>query len=249
MSKALCHGLEVLKFLSSRRSVGVTEVADFIKVNKSTAFRILQTLQVYNMAEQDLKTNRYKLGPAILMMADQFSKNAHIMGIAKPFMLEFVAETKMSCHLCMLSNDEVVMIEQFEGKYTFSNNSRVGIREPLHASSVGKCLVAFSAEEKREKIVKNHKYDIYNEKTIKNSQEFKLEIEKIRKQGFAVDNFEISDNVRCVAVPILDKTGVAKYSMGVSGTITRMTDERLAQLTSELKRISKSIEDAIKSYH
>lgn len=249
MSKALCNGLDTLKVLSSKRSAGVTEVAEAIGVNKSTAFRILRTLQSYNMVEQDPVTNKYKLGPAILMMADQFAKNVCIMDVAKPLMIKVVEEIGESCHLCILSNGEVVMIEQFFTKYRYLGNSKIGIKEPLHASSVGKCLVAFSKEERREKLIQNNNYEIYNGRTIKNSDEFKVEIEKIRIQGFAMDNFEIRSDVRCVAVPIFDKTGVAKYSIGVSGESFRMTDEKLEKIIAKLKGISKTIEANIKNYY
>lgn len=249
MSQALCKGLDTLKVLSSKRSVGVTEVAEAIGVNKSTAFRILKTLQEYNMAEQDPVTNRYKLGPAILMMTDRFAKNIFILDMAKPLMINLVEEMGESCHLCILSNGEVVMIEQIATKYRYGNNSKIGIKEPLHASSVGKCLVAFSKKDLREKLIQNNSYEIYNDKTIKNQAEFKVEIEKIRMQGFALDNFEISNDVRCVALPILGKDGIAKYSIGVSGESLRMSDKKLKKIIIKLQEISKVIEAEIKKHY
>src|SRR5690554_4119697 len=84
MIQSLERGIRTLLFMSIRRTAGVTEVAKELDVNKSTAYRILETLMSFNIVVQDLATAKYKLGPGILQISDQLVKGLNIISIAKP---------------------------------------------------------------------------------------------------------------------------------------------------------------------
>jgi len=241
MSQSLERGLQALLFLSSRKSIGVTELAE--ELHKSTAFRILETLQRYNMAEQNKNTAKYKLGPAILKFSEQLYKNLNIISVAKPYMYKLADEVGESVHLTVLSNDSAVVIEQIMTNSRLQVNARLGNAEPLNSSSVGKCLLAFSPSELTEKILKRMAYPRFTEKTITDENELRKELEKIKKDGYAVDDGEISEEIKCVAAPIFNHTGEVIYSIGISGPYYRMKEDKMKTVITKLMRTSAMISE------
>ena len=241
MSQSLKRGIDTLLFLASRKSMGVTELADKLSVNKSTAFRILDTFLEANMVEQNKETHRYKLGPAILKLSEQYHKNFNIIETARPTMEQLAADIHESVHLCVLSNNGAVIIEQILSNSRLVVNAKVGNNEPLHCSSVGKCLLAFTSDENREQMLSSLSFDFYTENTIMDKDKLNTEIQLIRESGFATDNEELSKDIKCVAVPVFDDRGRCNYSLGTSGAASRMTQEKIDRIVPMLKKAAKSI--------
>lgn len=233
MSKSLERGLQSLLFLASRKSVGVTELAEELQVNKSTAYRMLETLRQFNMAEQNKSSLKYKLGPAVLKLSEQLYKNLNIISIARPYMRRLAEEIGESVHLCILSNDRAIVIDQIMTSSRLTVNAKIGNDEPIHSSSVGKCLIAFSSEQTIERILENP-LEKFTEKTITSKQDFLAELEEVRRTGYAIDDGEISEEIRCIAVPIFNHLNEAVYSMGISGPTSRMTAFKIETVAGTL---------------
>jgi DNA-binding IclR family transcriptional regulator len=230
MIQSLKKGIEALLFLASRKSVGVTELAEALEINKSTAFRILDTFLDANMVEKNKETLKYKLGPAILRLSEQYYRNYNIIADAKPLMERLAAEIRESVHLCVCANNSAVIIEQIMSDSRLVVNAKIGNSEPLHCSSVGKCLLAFAGESDREKMLSRIAFDVYTDKTIKTKEELLRELEKVRAQGYAVDDGELSEHIKCVAVPVFDEKGACQYSLGTSGAMSRMTGDKIERI-------------------
>lgn len=227
MIQSLERGMQTLLFLSIRRTAGVTEVAKKLGVNKSTAYRILETLMSFNMVAQDPATAKYKLGPGILQISDQLVKGLNIISVAKPYMACLVDETGESSHLCMLSNDTAVVIEQIMTDSRLSVNARVGNTEPVYCSSVGKCLVAFCDDEKRETIISKIDFVPLTKNTITDKERLRAELDQIVENGYAVDDGEMSEDIICIAAPIYNHSGKVSYSVGISGPKNRIKEKRV----------------------
>lgn len=245
MSQSLERGLQALLFLSTRKSVGVTELAEELKINKSTAYRILETMQKFNMVEQNKLTAKYKLGPAILQLSEQLYKNLNIISISKPLMISLSEEVGESVHLCILSNDCAVVIEQFMTSSRLTVNAKIGNKEPLHSSSVGKCLLAFNSDEIREQIINRLELTRFTDKTITNKQALLEELEIVKTHGYAIDNGEISEEIKCIAAPIFNHLGEAIYSLGISGPNSRMNDKKIEFMKNKLVKVTEIISQQI----
>jgi DNA-binding IclR family transcriptional regulator len=241
MSQSLKNGIDALLFLADRKSAGVTELASSLKVNKSTAFRILNTFMEDNMVEKNKDTLKYRLGPAILRLSEQYYHNFNIIESARPVMEKLAAEIHESIHLCILSNNSAVVIEQMMSSSRLLVNAKVGNSEPLHCSSVGKCLLAFTSEENREKMIDGISFSVFTGKTIKDRNRLNEEIKRVQELGYAIDDEELSEHVRCVAVPVFDERGMCIHSLGASGAASRMTDEKIERIVPLLLKAAKSI--------
>ena len=240
MSESLKRGIDALLYLSTRKSVGVTELADELDVNKSTAFRILNTLLESGLVEKNKETATYKLGAAILRLSERYYKNFYTITVALPIMKRLSVEISESVHLAIASNTGAIVVEQVMCEGT-AVNAKIGHNEPLHCSSVGKCLLTFSTVADGKNLLKSVVYDKYTDKTLTDEKSLLKEIEKIRKDGFAVDNGELDADIRCVAVPVYNNFGDCIYSLGVSGTANKMTDSRIEKIVPSLLRASKDM--------
>lgn len=234
MIQSLERGVQALLFLAKRRTAGVTEVAKELRVNKSTAYRILETLMCFDMVIQDPVTSKYKLGPGILRLSVQFVKGLNIISIAKPFMVRLVNETGESSHLCMLSNDNAVVIEQIITDSRLTVNARIGYAEPIYCSSVGKCLLAFCDRQKREDIISGIDFVKYTKNTIADRESLIDELDRIVQNGYAVDDGEISEDVICIAAPVYSHNGEVRYSVGVSGPKSRIKGKKIQILAEKI---------------
>jgi len=241
MSQSLKKGIDTLLFLAGRKSAGVTELAKELKVNKSTAFRILDTFLEANMVEKNRDTLKYRLGPAILRLSEQYYHNFNIIESARPVMERLAAEIRESVHLCILSNNSAVIIEQILSNSKLVVNAKVGNNEPLHCSSVGKCLLAFTSDDCREKMLNHISFDTFTEKTIRDRYRLIEEIKRVQELGYAIDDEELSEHIRCVAVPVFDERGACIHSLGTSGAAGRMTDEKINRVIPLLIKAANSI--------
>jgi DNA-binding IclR family transcriptional regulator len=245
MIQSLERGVLALLFLAKRRTAGVTEVAKELDVNKSTAYRILETLMSFNMVIQDPVTSKYKLGPGILQLSDRLVKGLNIISIAKPFMARLVNETGESSHLCMLSNDNAVVIEQIIINSRLTVNARIGYAEPVYCSSVGKCLIAFCDQQKRDNIISNIDFVKYTKNTIPDKERLIDELDRIVENGYAVDDGEISEDVICIAAPVYNHIGEVHYSVGISGPKSRIKGKKVQILAGKIKNTADRISEQL----
>ncbi|MFA6575150.1 MAG: IclR family transcriptional regulator, partial [Nocardioides sp.] len=201
MSQALKNGLDALLFVASSKSVGVTELASELGIDKSTASRVLATLQNANMVEKQQDTLRYSLGPAVLQMYEQYHRTLGVTAVARPVMERLAREMRESVHLGVLANDQAVIVEQVLSDSRLVVNAQLGGSEPLHCSSVGKCLLAFAPDGIRERLFSGLPLEAHTGNTITDLDRLQGELERIRRVGYAMDDEELSPGVRCVAVP------------------------------------------------
>ncbi|HRU84155.1 MAG TPA: IclR family transcriptional regulator [Eubacteriales bacterium] len=241
MSQSLQKGIDALLYLSSKKSAGVTEIAEALGVNKSTAFRILDTFVSYNMAEKVKETGKYKLGPAILKLSHQYYSGLSTVAAAKPWLIKISELSGESSHLGVLANNSAVIVDQIIADSRLVVNAKMGGGEPLYASAVGKCLLAFSEEPYQSKMLASITFESFTEKTIKDEAALTAELDDIRLKGYAVDEGELSKDIRCVAAPIFNNRGECRYAIGISGAVSRMPKEAVEAAAAILVKAANAI--------
>lgn len=143
-------------------------------------------------------------------------------------------QVEESVHLCTLSNDGAVIVEQSESSSRLVVNAKIGNREPLHASSVGKCLLAFAYSTQRELMLAKIKYEQFTPNTIITEEKLLIELDKIRNLGYSIDDNELTCDIRCVAVPVIDSRKNCLYSIGISGANSHMTPEKINMIIKKM---------------
>lgn len=241
MIQALDRGLIILEILSENEDMSISELAKRLEVDKSTVSRMIATLRKHDMVQINKITKKYRLGLRVLHLATALEKRLNIIDIAKPIIRNVSEILGQSVHLCAFNNTTTYVIDQVVRDSAYSLSATIGMIEPMHASSVGKCIMAYRREDVIEKALENYNYEKYTEKTIVNKEDFLEELDRIKKQGYAIDDEEIAEGVRCVAVPIFGIGNQVRYSIGISGTVSFMTEEKIKLYIKHLSRAAKKI--------
>lgn len=241
MVRSLDRGIRILEILSENAEMGITEMAEVLEVDKSTVSRLMETLRGHDMVQLNKRTKKYRLGLRLLNLGTAAERNLNIIEIARPVIRGVSDKLEQSVHLCAYNNMMAYVIDQTVYRAAFSVSATTGMIEPVHASSVGKCILAYRPEDMLEQILEGYAYVKYTDKTILDKEHLLEELRKIKEQGYAIDDEEVSVGVRCVAVPIFSYRNKVRYSIGISGPVGAMTDENVRLYVSQLRNAARKI--------
>ncbi|MED4403533.1 IclR family transcriptional regulator [Metabacillus fastidiosus] len=242
MVKSVDRALRIITMVSTRKEgMGVTELAAFLDLNKSTIFRLLATLAEHGFIEQDQETKKYRLGYKYLELSSMLLESIDLRTQAKPFLKELESHTNEVIHLVVYDQGEVVYIEKLEGNETLRTHSQVGRRAPIHCTSVGKVILAYLPDEEILNIIEKHGLPKHTEQTISDKEAFLEELNRIKEQGYGTEFEENEPGITCIAAPIFDNSKKITAAISISGPSIRMTDERLAELKTVLIDIGNKI--------
>ncbi|MGB0386527.1 MAG: IclR family transcriptional regulator [Ardenticatenaceae bacterium] len=238
--KTLARGLRILEILgASQDSVGVTELAKEIGVDKSSVSRLVQTLVKYRFAERDSKTRRYRLGSKIRDLSQQMERHTQLSEQVKPFLHELVDKTGENAHLAIYAENCALVIADVESPATLRVVSGVGRVIPLHCTAVGKSLLAFHNIPVPEQLPQ------LTSDTITDHNELMRHLEQVRHAGIAVDDEEHILGVCCLAAPIYDYSAQAIASIGISGPTVRVTPHHLPQLITIVTNVATALSTSL----
>jgi DNA-binding IclR family transcriptional regulator len=244
--KSIDKALDVLEILASeKRAIGVTELSRMLNVNKSTLHGTLTTLLNRGYLEQDHETGKYKLGLAILSIADAALKDLDLRNKAKPIIKKLSQKHNETVHMVVLRQGKVVYIEKQESAQSMRIHTEIGKRLPAHCTGVGKVLLAWLDKEERKKIIEQHGLSKFTLNTITDEETLERHLEEIRKNGYATDNEEIEEGLRCVAAPIRDYSGKVIAAISIAGPSMRMSLKKLEEMAQSVMDAAMEISRAI----
>lgn len=232
------------KLAEEKNGIGISRLAEATGLHKSTVHRLLGTLMNRGYVEKEVDSDKYKLGKKILFLASSILDSMDLRKLANPYLRKLANETNEVVHLSILDGDEAVYIDKLEGDNINSSvrmNSQIGKRVPLYCTAVGKILVSHFDDSTIKALIKEEKMIRLTDRTITNLDDLIQEINKVRKLGYALDDVENEEGIRCVAVPIYNKEGKIIASASVSGLTIILNDEKLEAVKEELIKTSKLI--------
>jgi IclR family transcriptional regulator, KDG regulon repressor len=210
--------------------LGVTEIAERTGLHKSTAHRFLVNLEAVGLLERDARTQRYRLGLRMFEMGGIVLEQMSLWDEALPFLEGLVADSGETGHLAVLERGEAIYIEKVEARRALRIPSAMGRGYPAHATSLGKVLLSDLGEGEVREILGAHGMASYTRTTTTDVDALLTELADIRERGFAVDDEEYDEGLRCVGAPIRDHTGRVVAALGIGGPVTRVTPERVDDL-------------------
>lgn len=229
--QSLIRAIDILDLVSKNKDgINVTEISDQLNLHKSTAYRLLSTLEYKNFVKKD-KNKKYKVGKRVIEIGYQALNNIDLRKEMRPILQKLGEITEETIHLGVLDNFKVFYIDKVETSHTIRMYSSIGKGGPLYCTGIGKALLAFSEQEYINRFLKQVKFVKYTDNTITHKKELKDELEKIKKSGYAIDNMEHEDNIRCVAAPILDYSGDLIAAISISAPTQRMSMKRATKLS------------------
>lgn len=236
--QSLARGLKILALLGqSPDGSSITEVAEYLGVDKGSASRLVSTLAQYGYVEKDEITRRYHVGPQVVSLSRSVLSRLPMREAAKPYLRQMMERTGECAHLAVPAQGKVLYIDQVESPVTLRVNAQVGTMNPLHCTALGKVLLAYGDLDIPADLAS------FTPKTITDPATLRYHLDEIRQLGFAVDDEEFDMGVRCIAVPVFDFRGKAVGAIGISGPATRITAERMPALIAIMVEIGKALSE------
>ena len=215
-------------FLLHEGDLSASEICKATGLGPSTVFRMLLTLEKHGFVEQVRATGKYRLGAICLELGSRFLKTNDLRDRAIDILERLRNEFGETVHLTILQGNQVVYLEKLAGLHPIGlMSSRVGDRNPAHCTGVGKALLAYLAEDDLRSRYPSQKLPRFTEHTITDWGVLRAELDRVRAQGYAVDQEEHEPGVKCVAVPTFNHKGIVA-AMSLSGPVERM-DQHIAR--------------------
>jgi IclR family KDG regulon transcriptional repressor len=239
--QAVNHCLQLIEALAGNEgSRGITELSGELGLAKSTIYKLLQTLLRRGYAVQDPATGRYRLGLKFLELGGVVQGSLSIRSIAHPHLQALMEATTETVQLGILEGDEAIYADKIDCARTIRMYSRVGRRSPLHCTALGKVLLAHQPETRIREVL-GPRLERYTPKTITTPRALRAELQHVREQGYALDDEEFEEGLRCLAAAARDYTGAVVASLGIAGPAARFEPGRRPELIKLLKDAAEAV--------
>ena len=226
------RALGILEVLARTGEAGVTEIAAELGVHKSTAFRLVATLEAHRLVEQTSDRGRYRLGMGVLRLAGATTARLDLVQEARPIARQLAADTGETVNIAVLAESSALYLDQVAGPSALQPHNWVGQHIPLHATSNGKVLLGGLDEEALGSALGS--LDTYTPRTITARELLREELTRVREQGYAVAVDELEVGLTAVAAPVRNAHGDVVASMSVSGPSFRLTEDRLGEVVRQV---------------
>jgi IclR family transcriptional regulator, KDG regulon repressor len=222
--KSVARTLTMVEALSAhRQGATVTALAAELSLPKSSVFRMLNTLLEFGYVRQDPTTERYSLGARFLYVAASVEHGSDVRSLAHPFLVDLRDATTETVHLAVPISGHMVYIDKIESLRSVVMASRVGQQVPMYSSSLGKAyLSALPAGERRD-ILAPLDLERRTGRTIVDLEELLGDLETCARRGYAIDNVENEEGVRCVGAPLRDDRDRPVAALSVSAPASRFS--------------------------
>lgn len=238
------RALSILEILSKVKDANLETLAQQTNLPKTTALRLLTTLVENKYVVKD-NNDRYYLSMKMFAVGSRALNHIDLIDISRPIARALSEATGETVHMGILDDNKMLYVLKNESNYTIRMYSRIGRRSPLHCSAIGKCLLADLGEDYLDNYIQSGALVSYTPKTIATKEALTAELEKVRSQGFAVDNEEYEPQIVCVAAPVRDHEGKVVAAMSVSTPTFRLDEAKFNKNCSLVVEYSNKISDIL----
>lgn len=245
-AKILARGLNLLEVLAqSAEGMTAIELADSIGIHKTSVYRYLNTL----LQAGYIQTNgdgRYHLGNKILELSSQLLRRTPLRETAHPFLVNLSAETEKTVHLCVLDGHDVVYIDKVESQRSLPILSRIGSRAPAYCTGVGKALLSGLPTDQVVSLLREVTLERRTPNTITDPIQLLEEIKLTAERGYAIDNGEHEEGIKCFAAPIKGYSGDIVGAISITGLKREFEDQQVEEeMANKVKQAAVAISHAL----
>lgn len=216
----------------SPQGISIRDLSDRMRLPKGTTHRLLSSLSYFGYVRQDQNTKNYFLGFKLVELGNLLLSQLDLRKEAESFLRDLAERTGETVHLVILDGSEIVYLDKLETEPHTGGlrmASRVGSRNPAHSCAVGKVLLAYLPAAALTKMIGEKGLPRRTGNTITDFNQFKEHMNLVRKQGYAVDDEENEEGIRCVGAPIFDEAGRVVAAISVSGPAFRVTKKSVQE--------------------
>lgn len=224
--------LRIIETLSeSPRGASLTELSEIVSLHKSTVHRMLSSLAAWNYVAKDPENGKYRLTMRMFEVGSRVVSGMNILSVARPYLEHLADETNEAIHLVVRDGTEIVYLYKEDSPNSVLRmSSRVGLRNPMYCTAVGKSILALLSDSELKEIWEGSTILRFTPKTITTFERMRQECRCIRENGYAVDDEEHERGIRCIGTAILDFSGCPIGAISISAPVFRLDDERTREI-------------------
>jgi len=209
--------------------LSLADLARDMELAPSTAHRLLTSLQALDYVNFDSSEAKWFVGIGAFRVGVGYLRRRDHIGVARQEMRKLVEQTGETSNLAVLLKGRLTFVAQIECNEVMRMAVALGAQGPLHASAVGKAILAFSSNEEQVSALKLIDYFYLTDKTHSDAKSLGRDLETVRSRGFAMDDEEQSEGLRCIGAPIFNEYGEPISAVSISGPTVRVSEERTAE--------------------
>jgi DNA-binding IclR family transcriptional regulator len=225
--QAVKTAIDIINYLQREESAGVTELANELNRSKGTIHSHLATL-----VENDYLTKRgtdYQLSLRYIELGETVKDRLSVHTVVKDELDDLAAECGELAQFATEEHGMIVYLYKARGEKAVESASSIGMREYPHCLALGKAIMSNLSQERVEEIIDQNGFPESTSQTITNRQDFLDELESVRERGYAIDNEEKIEGLKCIAAPVTNSDGEVLGAVSVSGPAGRMMGERFTE--------------------
>ncbi|PSO18171.1 IclR family transcriptional regulator C-terminal domain-containing protein [Bradyrhizobium sp. MOS003] len=214
-------------------------------LSASTVHRLLATLESRRFVQLDRTQSKWHVGSRAFTVGASFARRRNFSAQAIPYLRKLRDLTRETANLAVVDDEFIIVLTRMESREIMRSLTLVGGRVPMVTSGVGKAVLATYSDEDVGAVIRHHGMPRLTEKSIVRPSDLFKELEKIRKQGFALDDEEACMGLRCVAAVVYNDCADPLAAISVSGMTSRMTDQRLPEIGQIVRDVAAELTVAL----
>jgi IclR family transcriptional regulator, KDG regulon repressor len=225
--QVLDRALLLLEILANHNGeCALADIAKEASLHKSTVHRIISSLEQHRFVLRSVENGRYMLGLKLFELGTKAMGARFLREHARPHLSRVMFETGETVHLCIFDNGEVLYVDKIEPQKSVRMSSAVGLRSAAYCTAVGKAVLAHLGADEVSEIVRRFGMSRRTSRTITTTAELLAELDVVRRRGYAIDDEENEEGVRCIGAAVLDQSGRPVAAISVSGPAFSVTREK-----------------------
>jgi len=234
-----CELLETVA--RSSGGIGLADLSRTLGLHTSTTFHIAKTLLMLGYLRQMESSKHYQIGSPLFALASAALDEVELIRAARPVLADMANATGETSYFGIMSGEKLVVLAKHDGSGAIRIHDRLGNVRPLHCTALGKVMLAAFDTQQFESYLQSANLTIFTGKTIRTVEQLRKEIAEVRSCGIAFDDGEVSEELRCAAVPVHDFTDRVIGCLGISGPGWRLSIQALHKNTKTLQNAAERL--------
>jgi len=243
--KSLDRAMAVLDHLSTLPGATLSDLAEQTGQAAATVYRILVTLDGRGLVEFDTASQMWHVGPRAFLIGARYLRRTSVVDRARPILRRLMEATGETANLGIAREHHVLFVSQVESHASIRAFFPPGTLSPLHASGIGKALLAQMTDHRLAEVLRAAPLDRFTRYTLTDPEALRDDLAVTRSRGYAIDDEEKNDGMRCIAAPVFDHHSEAVAGLSVSGPVSRVSFERTQDLARHVVQAAQALSAAL----
>ncbi len=235
----------ILQALAEQKEIGVSELSQRLMMSKATTYRFLQTMKTLGFVDQEGEADKYALTLKLFELGSKALEYTDLIDLADKEIVKVCQALNETVHLGAIDEESIIYLHKIDSSHHLRMHSRIGRRNPLYSTAIGKVLLAHLEECEVREILEPVTFIKHTQNTHDNIDQLLEELAVVRTQHYGEDNEEQEPGLRCIAAPIYDRFGKAIAAVSVSFPTIRFDETQKSEYIELIHNAARNISESM----